>query len=299
MCLRLCLRCCCSIPVLLFFTAIVWLCVLSLEQPRRRAPAQAPPGLRALSGQAAGAAAGSPASLRSGVPIYVPVWEPPPSPLDLELFLLAGSKDVAGTAAVPSFATAPQPSREEAVRALVAAGADVNYRSATWSTPLHRAAAAGYLGVLQALVAAGADANAVDVYGASVTTVAAREGRVEVLRELLRLGVDINGPHVISDSSDALMRASRRGHAECAELLLGAGALVNTRDKQGRTPLMYAVQDNKVGIVKLLLEHKASFRDRSADGVSATSWAAHYNRDEIIGLLNALGAGIEKGVVYY
>ena len=292
MCLRLCLRCCCSIPVLLLLTAAVWLCVYSLEQPRRRALAHAPPGLRS-----AGAAGGSPASLRGGAPVYVPAWEPPPSPLDLELFLLAGSKAVAGTA--PSFATAPQPSREEAVRALVAAGADVNYRSATWSTPLHRAAAAGYLGVLQALVAAGADANAVDVYGASVTTVAAREGRVEVLRELLRLGVDVNGPHVISDSSDALMRASRRGHAECAALLLGAGALVNTRDKQGRTPLMYAVQDNKVGIVKLLLEHKASFSDRSADGVSASSWAAHYKREEIIGLLNAQGAGIEKGVVYY
>jgi hypothetical protein len=294
-----CLRFCCSIPFLLSVTALVWWCVYLLEAPRlaahRAAAAQAAPGLRAR-----GAAA--PASALSLLqppqqPRYVPAPEPPPSPLDLELFLLAGSRTLAGTAAVPSFPVAPAPSRQAALAALLAAGADVNYRSATWSTPLHRAAAAGFLAVVQQLVAAGGDAGAVDVYGASVATVAAREGHADVLAALLALKVDISGPHVISDSSDALMRACRRGHEDCAELLLRAGASVDTRDKQGRTPLMYAVQDNRVGMVKLLLAHKASFAARSADGVSAASWAATYNRDEIIGLLNAEGAGIEKGVV--
>ena len=303
----MCVRFCCSIPFLLCVTILTWWCVYVLEAPRltaRRAAAAAAaaaaPGLRVRGASIASSAAASAASgappLQPQRPRYIAPPAAQPSPLDLELFLLAGARDAA-QAVLPSFYVPPPPSREEALAALLAAGADANYRSPTWSTPLHRAAAAGYLGVVRLLAAAGADANAVDVYGASVATVAAREGRAEVLQELLALKVDIHGPHVTSDASDALMRACRRGHEACAELLLRAGASVDTRDKQGRTPLMYAVQDNRLGMVKLLLEHKASYAARSADGVTAASWAATYKRDEIIDVLNAAGAGIEKGVL--
>ena len=304
----MCVKFCCSIPFLLCVTILTWWCVYVLEAPRltaRRAAAAAAaaPGLRVRGMSTTFAAAGAGASTGAGsqlqalrAPRYTAQPAQPPSQLDLELFLVAGARDAA-PGVLPSFYVPPPPSREAALAALLAAGADANYRSPTWSTPLHRAAAAGYLGVARLLVAAGADPNAVDVYGASVATVAAREGRAEVLRELLALKVDIHGPHVTSDASDALMRACRRGHEECAELLLRAGASVDTRDKQGRTPLMYAVQDNRVGMVKLLLEHKASYAARSADGVSAASWAATYKRNEVIDILNAAGAGIEKGVL--
>jgi ankyrin repeat protein len=272
----------CSIPCLLSLTILVWTFVYLLEAPRL--------GSRTLRAQSLpagphGASAGLP-------PVYTPQLAAPSSALDLDLFLLCGSKSLAGTSSVPSFYTAsPQP-LETRVAALLRAGADVNYSSATWSTPLHRAAAAGHLGVLQLLLASGANVNAVDVYGASVATVAAREGRADILAALLAAGADIHGPRVISDSGDALMRSARRGHVQCAALLLQAGASVDTRDKQGRTPLMYAVQDNRADMVKLLLQHKASFNVRSADGVSAVSWAETYKRVEITELLKAAGAAV-------
>jgi cytohesin len=135
--------------------------------------------------------------------------------------------------------------------------------------------------VVELLMQSGARVNTVDVFGASAAIVAAREGRLDVLVALIKAGADINGPHVISDFSDALMRASRRGHVACAEALLAAGADPDTRDKQGRTPLMYSVQDNKMDVLKTLLKYKARIDLRAADGVTAESWALQYNRLEM------------------
>lgn len=59
---------------------------------------------------------------------------------------------------------------------------------------------------------------------------AARDGKLEILQELMRLGADIGQRDHFGRS--ALLLATMHGHAECAHILVGAGAL-DKEDQKG------------------------------------------------------------------
>ncbi len=211
--------------------------------------------------------------------MYTPLRAKAPNPLDSELFLACG-----GVYGPPDL---------EAIKGLLARGASLAWRSPTWVTPLIHAAGAGHVEVVRELLGRpGVELDAQDVYGATALISASRRGHTEVVKVLLEAGADLAKPHVMSDYSDALMRASRRGHLECVKVLLAAGATTETFDKQGRTPIMYAVQDNRIELLQLLLDHKANFEVRSHDGINAIIWAIDYKRTEAISVLKLAGANI-------
>lgn len=66
------------------------------------------------------------------------------------------------------------------------------------------------------------------------------------------------------DSSDAtshrsaLLWATLNNHSDCVHALLNASALIDIQDKEGKTPLHYAVQNGEREIIKLLVEAGAS-----------------------------------------
>lgn len=81
----------------------------------------------------------------------------------------------------------------------------------------------------------------------------------EALNELIEDGVDVDsifhGADPVTKSLwSALHICCEKGHYECAELLLLAGATADIRDKWGHTPLMYAVIGEWTEIVELLLQ---------------------------------------------
>jgi uncharacterized protein len=88
---------------------------------------------------------------------------------------------------------------------------------------------------------------------------AAQRGHLETVEYLILAGANIN----LNDQSGEdlgktpLMYAAEAGHTEIVELLIKFGAIINAQDKMSRTALSYAIAENNVESVKLLLDHGA------------------------------------------
>ena len=98
---------------------------------------------------------------------------------------------------VPEWALGP--GRLDALRAFLAAGADINATLRDGRTPLMFAADNGNVDVVRELVAAGANVDAATVSGETALMGAARFGRIDVVRLLLEAGAD---PHKRQYSSE-------------------------------------------------------------------------------------------------
>ena len=138
----------------------------------------------------------------------------------------------------------------EAVKELLAAGADVNAGNSFGSTPLHAAALNGHKEIVELLTANGASVNAKKSNGRTPLDIAADEGYKEIAELLIAAGADVN----LKDKSGhtPLHSAAGRGHKEIAELLIAKGADVNAK-RDGETPLDWADDE----IADLLRKHGA------------------------------------------
>jgi hypothetical protein len=114
---------------------------------------------------------------------------------------------------------------EEAVREMIAAGADVNRASICERgvTPLIIAAQGGFEPVAQALIDAGADVNKADKSGWTPMCVAAQNGHEAVIRALIAAGADVNK----TDKSvvTPMRVAAQNGHKAVIRALIAAGAV--------------------------------------------------------------------------
>ena len=138
--------------------------------------------------------------------------------------------------------------RARCLRALIAAGAQVNVRCGqhhTGSTPLHSSADGGHADCVEALLAAGAVAEARAGEGATALHVAAAMGYEGCVQALLAAGCDKEA----ADDMDfrALHFAAQQGHPECVRLLLEAGCDAEALEEVGFTPLQLAVYEGTPG----------------------------------------------------
>jgi CubicO group peptidase (beta-lactamase class C family) len=100
---------------------------------------------------------------------------------------------------------------------------------------LHAAAFSGDVPAVRAQIAAGADLNARDAYGSTALIVAATFGHPEVARVLVEAGADLDVQN--SDGSTALHAAAFLGRTEIVQMLLEHGANRYLRNSSGSTPL--------------------------------------------------------------
>lgn len=143
----------------------------------------------------------------------------------------------------------------EAMRMLIAAGADVNARNKTEATPL--TLAAWDFERTKLLVEKGADVNAKATAGRTALMNAAKlESGADTVRYLMAKGADPNAVSAMGET--ALLLASGTSNTALVELLLAKGADVNRADVGGFTPLMAAVSRGSLPNVKLLLKHGAN-----------------------------------------
>jgi ankyrin repeat protein len=136
------------------------------------------------------------------------------------------------------------------VQALLAQGADVNFKSPYGATGLFFAADRGNLEIVKILLDHGADASVKDTfYGATATAWAAMKQHVEVIRllwtksvtgaddvlnsgvengniEMVRLALEHKKDIPPDTLSEALASAVKESHAEIAELLKNNGAVL-------------------------------------------------------------------------
>ncbi len=140
---------------------------------------------------------------------------------------------------------------------MLAAGADHEARNAEGATALMVAAHAGQLDVVRALVAAGADVNATDDRGwgpliKAVYNPELDRGFADVVETLIQAGANIEAP--IAYGIRPLMLAAGYGETAVVETLLKAGADVLARNEGGLTALMMVKQKFYVDVINLLHE---------------------------------------------
>ena len=159
----------------------------------------------------------------------------------------------------------------DCVKLLLAKGADVHKRGRNDATPLIFAAGNATTTVLELLHAAGADVNAVSSYGTTALMYAAIKGRPETTEWLLKHGADVQLRTTLKQTALNLVAGgpsekedvpNRKNFPVVAKLLLDAGAEVDSRDKDGWTPLYAAASCGETEIVKVLISAGADVSAR-------------------------------------
>ncbi|MGH9943723.1 MAG: ankyrin repeat domain-containing protein [Pyrinomonadaceae bacterium] len=116
------------------------------------------------------------------------------------------------------------------------------------------AAEAGDVESLKALLAAGVDVNAAAGYGKTALIAASAKGHADIVRRLLDAGADVNASK--ADGFTALISAVFFGHEKVVRTLLAHGADVSAADQIGSTAQRWASSRGLLEIERLLKEAK-------------------------------------------
>ena len=166
---------------------------------------------------------------------------------------------------------------------------NVNLAAPDGKTALMLAAGTARADLVRALLAAGADVNAVNVRGGTALMYAATQGEPEIVAVLLSHGAMVNAR--AENGWTAVTLAAATGQADIVRQLLAAGADANLADIYGWTPLMRAVDSDRTGVVRVLLKDKSvRVNARDDQGETALHHAAAGGSLEIARLLLANGA---------
>jgi ankyrin repeat protein len=146
----------------------------------------------------------------------------------------------------------------EAVRVLLEAGADVDIRDDRLDNPFLYAGAEGLLDILKLANEAGADPALTNRYGGIALIPASERGHVEVVRYLLE-ETDVDVDHVNNLGWTALLEAVILGqggpeHQAIVRMLLDAGADPELADRDGVTPLAHARARGQAEVAAILVE---------------------------------------------
>jgi ankyrin repeat protein len=167
----------------------------------------------------------------------------------------------AGTAPV---ADAAMRGDSDAVRTLLGQGADLNAAQGDGMTALHWAALNGDLKTMNLLLVAHANAEPLTRLGGYTPLhLASSRGHAAAVARLLEAGS--NPSAVTTTGVQPIHLAAQAGNPDAVGALLDRGAAVNVRDTtHGRTPLIFAVSENRLEVMKVLLA-------RGADVLQATT----------------------------
>lgn len=212
------------------------------------------------------------------------------------------------------WAASSHPDKAEAIRLLLAAGADAELENKAGKTAMDfatdddtrslleesdvtpitllGAVSVDNLSALRSMLADGASPDEPRTSrGGTPLQHALALGHAECARMLIEYGASIRMATRLG--ATPLSAAAAGGLPECILLLLELGLDVNVRNKKGVTPLMVAASEDNSECIKVLLEKGAQLEARDADGWSAFMWAASEGAEEAISTLLEAGAEIE------
>lgn len=91
---------------------------------------------------------------------------------------------------------------------------------------------------------------------------------------------EVHVPETLEDGSTAVHWAAIANRPDVARVVLAAGAAVDARDKDNRTPLVLAARLNNAAVVEALLQGGASVRARDNERFTALGYAVGETRGE-------------------
>lgn len=164
-----------------------------------------------------------------------------------------------------ALADAAERADEQAVRALIKAGVDVNAPGSGDTPALLWVVRRQNLALAEELIRAGADVNKPNGYGMRPLLLAIDNSDVAMVRLLLRSRAD---PTVADSTGEpALVRAAKIGDLDVVDALLDAGAAVDAVDTGFRqTALMAAARGGYAPVVKRLIERGARVDTQTRTG---------------------------------
>ncbi len=141
--------------------------------------------------------------------------------------------------------------------------------------------------IVRLLLEKGGGANVADEYRRSVLYLATGRNNLKIVDDLLAKGADANA----DTNMKPLMLAADRGLLAVAEALIKGGARLNSQTrKSGSTALHFAVDNNHIGVVNLLIGAGADIGINDKEGRTAVDYADD-NRIEIRHALEAAAKG--------
>ncbi|CAH1249820.1 ANKRD1 [Branchiostoma lanceolatum] len=158
---------------------------------------------------------------------------------------------------------------------------------------LWNAAGEGDTDRVKQLLAQGVNPNAAGGwYGPTALHNAADKGHVGVAELLLKAGAQVDSRDLIE--ATPLHWAAEEGHVGVAELLLKAGAQVDSWDRVEATPLHKAADKGHVGVAELLLKAGAQVDSRDLNEVTPLHKAASEGHVGVAELLLKAGAQVDS-----
>ena len=187
---------------------------------------------------------------------------------------------------------ASQEGHTEAVRSLIAAGADLDRSALGGTTSLYIASQNGHAQVARMLIAAGADIDCSCSNGATSLSIASRKGHTKVVSTLIAAGADID--RGCNDGATPLLIASYKGYTEAVSTLIAAGADIDRCCSEGATPLFVASQNGHTKIVKNLIAAGADIDRSWRARVTPLSIASQQGHTKVVSTLVAAGADVDR-----
>ncbi|XP_036683690.1 fibronectin type 3 and ankyrin repeat domains protein 1 isoform X2 [Balaenoptera musculus] len=160
---------------------------------------------------------------------------------DLLLRILQGGNvkvDVPNKFGFTALMVAAQRGYSRLVKILVSNGTDVNLQNGSGKDSLMLACYAGHLDVVKYLRRHGASWDTRDLGGCTALHWAADGGHCNVIEWMIKDGCEVDTTDAGSGWTPLMRVSAVSGNQKVASLLIDAGADVNMKDKDGKTPLM-------------------------------------------------------------
>jgi ankyrin repeat protein len=158
-----------------------------------------------------------------------------------------------------------------------------------YAAPIHDAAKDGSAEDVVRLLESGADIDEVDYLAGSPLHIAAVRGKDRLVDVLLEHGADVD-PVEFGNSATPLHWAALAGHINAAERLIAAGANLDARTDFGDTPLIVALENENVGVGRILIEAGADILAENKHELSPIQFAARAEDWALVDLLAEMGA---------
>nr|WP_223158783.1 ankyrin repeat domain-containing protein [Wolbachia endosymbiont of Pentalonia nigronervosa] len=193
---------------------------------------------------------------------------------------------------------AAQGGHKDIIEFLLSKGVSVNSISIGngW-TPLHYATWKGHLDTVKFLVERGADINAIDTDSnhRKPIHIAAQGGSKDIIEFFLNEGMSVNDI-AIGNGWTPLHYTAWKGHVNTAKFLVERGANINAKDNISNTPIILGAWHGQLDIVTYFISDEnvnVNTRDgKGNDGRTILHYAAQNDKLEVVKFLVEKGADI-------